>query len=162
MGLYGVVVSMFDFHRSNRGSNPGRGGEFHNDKHYTLVPSVNQTCHPSEVGKWVPVKLLGSSCGNTYLWESVLVSITWKVTLLLGKLPYYWESYPITGKVTLLLGKLPYYWEGYPITGKAHLNLLLECLHTHINGKVYVPILVGMHPPPPYNKQHPIIFKNVM
>ena len=25
--VYGVVVSMFDFHRSNRGSNPGRGGK---------------------------------------------------------------------------------------------------------------------------------------
>ena len=24
---YGVVVSMFDFHRSDRGPNPGRGGE---------------------------------------------------------------------------------------------------------------------------------------
>ena len=24
----GVVVGMFDFHRSDRGSNPGRGGEF--------------------------------------------------------------------------------------------------------------------------------------
>ena len=24
---YGVVVSMFDFHRSDRGSNPGRGSE---------------------------------------------------------------------------------------------------------------------------------------
>ena len=24
---YGVVVSMFDFHRSARGSNPGRGGK---------------------------------------------------------------------------------------------------------------------------------------
>ena len=24
----GVVVSMFDFHRSDRGSNPGRGSEF--------------------------------------------------------------------------------------------------------------------------------------
>ena len=24
----GVVVSMFDFHRSDWGSNPGRGGEF--------------------------------------------------------------------------------------------------------------------------------------
>ena len=24
---YGVVVSMFDFHRSDRGSNPGRGGK---------------------------------------------------------------------------------------------------------------------------------------
>ena len=23
---YGAVVSMFDFHRSDRGSNPGRGG----------------------------------------------------------------------------------------------------------------------------------------
>ena len=51
---YGVVVGMFAFHRSNR----GRGGEFHDDKHYTLVPSVNTTCHPSEVSKWVPVKLL--------------------------------------------------------------------------------------------------------
>ena len=29
MGLwvYGVVVSMFDFHHSDRGSNPGRGGK---------------------------------------------------------------------------------------------------------------------------------------
>ena len=25
--IYGVVVSMFDFHRSDRGSNPGRGGK---------------------------------------------------------------------------------------------------------------------------------------
>ena len=25
--VYGVVVSMFDFHRSDRGSNPGRGGK---------------------------------------------------------------------------------------------------------------------------------------
>ena len=24
---YGVVASMFDFHRSDRGSNPGRGGK---------------------------------------------------------------------------------------------------------------------------------------
>ena len=35
----GVVVSMFDFHRSDRGSNPGRGGEFHNANIYTIVPS---------------------------------------------------------------------------------------------------------------------------
>ena len=28
MWACGVVVSMFDFHRSDRGSNPGRGGEF--------------------------------------------------------------------------------------------------------------------------------------
>ena len=27
MRTYGVVVSMFDFHRSDRGSNPGRGGK---------------------------------------------------------------------------------------------------------------------------------------
>ena len=27
LGAYGVVVSMFDFHRSDRGSNPGRGGK---------------------------------------------------------------------------------------------------------------------------------------
>ena len=26
-GPNGVVVSMFDFHRSDRGSNPGRGGK---------------------------------------------------------------------------------------------------------------------------------------
>ena len=26
-GAYGVVVSMFDFHRSDGGSNPGRGGK---------------------------------------------------------------------------------------------------------------------------------------
>ena len=26
-GVYGVVVSMFDFHRSDRCSNPGRGGK---------------------------------------------------------------------------------------------------------------------------------------
>ena len=25
--VYGVVVSMFGFHRSDRGSNPGRGGK---------------------------------------------------------------------------------------------------------------------------------------
>ena len=25
--LYGIVVSMFDFHRSDRGSDPGRGGK---------------------------------------------------------------------------------------------------------------------------------------
>ena len=63
---------MFDFHRSDRGSNLGRGGEFHNDKHYTLVRSVNPTCHPSEVGKWVPLKLLGSNCGNTREWSGAL------------------------------------------------------------------------------------------
>ena len=34
---YGVVVSMFDFHRSDRGSNTGRGGEkFHNVYDYTI------------------------------------------------------------------------------------------------------------------------------
>ena len=27
MWAYGVVVSMFDFHHSDRGSNPGRGGK---------------------------------------------------------------------------------------------------------------------------------------
>ena len=32
----GIVVSMFAIHRSGRGSNPALGGEFHNDKHYTL------------------------------------------------------------------------------------------------------------------------------
>ena len=69
---YGVVVSMFASHRNDRGSNPGWGGEFHNDKHYPLVPHVNPTCHPSELGKWVPVKLLGSTCGNTRKRSGVL------------------------------------------------------------------------------------------
>ena len=39
MGLwaYGVVVRMFDFHRSDRSSDPGRGGEkFHNVYDYTI------------------------------------------------------------------------------------------------------------------------------
>ena len=27
LGAYGVVVSMFDFHCSDQGSNPGRGGK---------------------------------------------------------------------------------------------------------------------------------------
>ena len=57
---------------NDRSSNPGLGSEFHKDKHYTLVPSVNPTCHPSEVGKWVPVKLLGSNCGNTREWSGTL------------------------------------------------------------------------------------------
>ena len=61
---YGVVVSMFDFHCCSN------HGEFH--KHYTLVPSVNPTCHPSGVGKWAPVKLLGSNCGNTREWSGVI------------------------------------------------------------------------------------------
>ena len=33
---YGVVVSMFDFHRNDRGSNPGRGGKIHNVYDYTI------------------------------------------------------------------------------------------------------------------------------
>ena len=40
---YGVVVSMFDFHRSDRGSNPGRGGKISCLRlHYnsTLLASV--------------------------------------------------------------------------------------------------------------------------
>ena len=32
----GVVVSMFDFHRSDRGSNPGRGGEKFHVYDYTI------------------------------------------------------------------------------------------------------------------------------
>ena len=63
---------MFAFHRSNQVSNPGWGGEFHKDKHYTLVPSINPMCNPSEVGKWVPVKLLDSNCGNTREWSGAL------------------------------------------------------------------------------------------
>ena len=35
--MYGVVVSMFDFHRSDRGSKPGGGGEkFHDVYDYTI------------------------------------------------------------------------------------------------------------------------------
>ena len=33
---YGLVVSMFDFHRSDRGSNPSRGRKFHNIYDYTI------------------------------------------------------------------------------------------------------------------------------
>ena len=37
---YGVVVSMFDFHRSDRGSNPGRGGKISKclRLHYSVAP----------------------------------------------------------------------------------------------------------------------------
>ena len=36
---YGVVVSMFDFHRSDRGSNPGRGGKISSlRRHYRAAP----------------------------------------------------------------------------------------------------------------------------
>ena len=40
--VYGVVVSMFDFHRSDRGSYPGRGDESHNDNHYIIVASTQR------------------------------------------------------------------------------------------------------------------------
>ena len=36
MGPYGVVVCMFDFHRSDRGSNPGRGGKISYCFDYTI------------------------------------------------------------------------------------------------------------------------------
>ena len=29
--------------------------KFHSDKHYTKVPSINPTCHPSEAGRWYGV-----------------------------------------------------------------------------------------------------------
>ena len=36
---YGVVVSMFNFHRSDRGSNPGRGGKISCLRlHYRAAP----------------------------------------------------------------------------------------------------------------------------
>ena len=36
---YGVVVSMFDFHRSDQGSNPGRGGKISCLRlHYRVAP----------------------------------------------------------------------------------------------------------------------------
>ena len=66
----GVVVSMFDFHRSERGSNPGRGGEIFIMITTTLycgtVGKVSENhmprVHPSharEIGKmetaWKPI-----------------------------------------------------------------------------------------------------------
>ena len=64
----GVVVSMFDFHRSDRGSNPGRGGEF-----FIMIPKtlysgtirkcLKTICHGftqamrGKLGRW---KLFGS------------------------------------------------------------------------------------------------------
>ena len=33
---YGVVLSMFDFHRSDRGSNPSHGGKIHNVYDYII------------------------------------------------------------------------------------------------------------------------------
>ena len=37
---YGVVVGMFDFHRCDRGSNPGRGGKISSclRLHYSAAP----------------------------------------------------------------------------------------------------------------------------
>ena len=36
---YGVVVSIFDFHRSDQGSNPGRGGKISCLRlHYSVAP----------------------------------------------------------------------------------------------------------------------------
>ena len=57
---YGVVVSMFDFHRSNRGSNPFVKVKFHNVYDYTIerhpwqVSENHKTLvHPSHEGNWV-------------------------------------------------------------------------------------------------------------
>ena len=39
---YGVVVSIFDFHRSARGSNPGRGGKISCSRlHYSAAPMAS-------------------------------------------------------------------------------------------------------------------------
>ena len=51
--VYGVVVRMFVFHRSDRGSNPGRGGKIskYSRLHYRAAPlaSVNPS-HLREIG----------------------------------------------------------------------------------------------------------------
>ena len=58
---YGVVVSMFDFHRSDQGLNPSCGGKkFHNVYDYTIERHPWQVSedhkprvHPSHEGNWV-------------------------------------------------------------------------------------------------------------
>ena len=52
---YGVVVSMFDFHRSDRGSNRGRGGKIHNVSDYTIErhPWQMSENHKPREGNWV-------------------------------------------------------------------------------------------------------------
>ena len=54
------MVSMFDFHLSDRGSNPGRGVKFHNVYNYIIVRYPWQVSenhkprvHPSLEGNWV-------------------------------------------------------------------------------------------------------------
>ena len=53
---YGVVVSMFDFHRSDWGSNPNRGGKIslclrlHFERHpWQLYENLKPCVHPSHV-----------------------------------------------------------------------------------------------------------------
>ena len=53
---YGVVVSIFDFHHSDRGSNSGRGGKIHNVYEYNIERHLWQVSenymprvHPSHV-----------------------------------------------------------------------------------------------------------------
>ena len=64
-GVYGVVVSMFGFHRNDRGSGVGTV-KFHNGYHFTSVPRIHpnlgkclkDTCHMftqtlgGNLGKW--------------------------------------------------------------------------------------------------------------
>ena len=57
----GVVVSMFDFHRSDRGSNPGRGGKIFimiTTILYcgTIGKSENHLSHVREIGKMEPAR----------------------------------------------------------------------------------------------------------
>ena len=54
---YSVVVSIFDFHRSDRDSNPGRGGEIFTMITTTLYCGIIGKCSPKPLGRW---KLFGS------------------------------------------------------------------------------------------------------
>ena len=59
---YGVVVSMFDFHRSDRGSNPGRGGEkFHN------VYDYNIERHPRQVSENHKPRVIPKACEGNWV-----------------------------------------------------------------------------------------------
>ena len=71
MGLWcsGLVVSMFDFHRSDRGSNPGRGGE--------IFIMITTTLYCGTIAKCLKPYATGSSkpCeGNWKLFETPSVA----------------------------------------------------------------------------------------
>ena len=71
----GVVVNTFDFHRRVRIL-----AETTNNK----MPLIKPTCHPYEVGKWLPVSFLGLNCGKEWR-PSVIPGIK---LLKSGALPY--------------------------------------------------------------------------